>query len=167
MDCVDENQHVGVWKNSIFAKVTRISMDDDDDEDFDDQHEYAKHNQTVPGHDDRDRRSLNREPIVKPLPVPVPELDKVLDIFDDPAPPQGINTAPETLSGSMNLLDHPSLTEVTSNGNLGNGEGSLLNLDSTAYSKNDSASDFFGDDSNGCTRAGSANNSHCCAGSAQ
>lgn len=142
MDCVDENQNVGVWKNSIFAKVTRISMDDanDDEEDYDDEHEYEKYNQTVPGHADQHRRSLNQEPIVKP---PAPEVDKVLDIFDDPTPTptQGINTLPETIHGSMNLLDHPSLTAVTSNGN---GEGSLLNLDSTTYSKNDSASDFLG-----------------------
>lgn len=114
---------------------------DGDEDDFDDEHEYEKHNQTVPGHADRDRRSLNQEPIVRP--PPAPEVDKVLDIFDDPTPTptQGINTASETMPGSMNLLDHPSLTQVTSNGN---GEGSLLNLDSTTYSKNDSASDFLG-----------------------
>eukprot|EP01083_Nonionella_stella_P056081 147874_1 len=35
MDCVDDDQHVGVWRNTIFAKVTRINMDDyDDDADF-------------------------------------------------------------------------------------------------------------------------------------
>jgi len=35
MDCVDNDQHVGVWRNTIFAKVTRINMDDyDDDADF-------------------------------------------------------------------------------------------------------------------------------------
>lgn len=32
MDCVDPEQHVGVWRNSIFAKVTRISMEDDEEE---------------------------------------------------------------------------------------------------------------------------------------
>jgi hypothetical protein len=30
MDCTDDSQHVGVWRNTIFAKVTRINMDDDD-----------------------------------------------------------------------------------------------------------------------------------------
>jgi len=38
MDCVDDDQHVGVWRNTIFAKVTRINMNDDyddyDDDDF-------------------------------------------------------------------------------------------------------------------------------------
>lgn len=31
MDCVDDNQHVGVWRNTIVAKVTRINMNDDAD----------------------------------------------------------------------------------------------------------------------------------------
>lgn len=29
MDCVNDDQHVGVWRNSIVAKVTRINMEDD------------------------------------------------------------------------------------------------------------------------------------------
>lgn len=32
MDCVDPDQHVGVWRNSIFAKVTRINMEDEEEE---------------------------------------------------------------------------------------------------------------------------------------
>jgi len=28
MDCYDDNSHVGVWKNTVFAKVTRIHGDD-------------------------------------------------------------------------------------------------------------------------------------------
>lgn len=31
MDCVNDNQHVGVWRNTIVAKVTRINMEDDAD----------------------------------------------------------------------------------------------------------------------------------------
>lgn len=40
MDCVDDDQHIGVWRNTIVAKVTRINMDDDDDDDDDD---FPKH----------------------------------------------------------------------------------------------------------------------------
>lgn len=159
MDYVDENQRVGVWKNSIFAKVTRISMDDDDDDDFDDEesdggHQYASHKaangHAGPGHD-QIRRPVNHEPtvtrqVINP-PVPVPESDTLLDVFDKPTPHHQTSPvsrqqpAPVAMTDPMNLLDHPSLNEVHSNANA---EGSLLNLDTTTYNKVDSASDFLG-----------------------
>lgn len=156
MDCSEDNQRVGVWKNSIFAKVTRINMDEDDDfdeEESDSGYQYATHHSTNgharPGHD-QIRKQATHEPTIaqmpveEPVPAPVPEAD-ILDVFDKPTPHHQTATQHpvSAASDSINLLDpHPSsLTDVHNNAN---GEGSLLNLDTTTYEKVDSASDFLG-----------------------
>jgi len=160
MDCVEENQHVGVWKNSIFAKVTRISMDDDEDDDSDfdeDRRQYASHNATN-GHAAAGHTQVRR-PVTQPQPPAAPQRpppsvveDKLLDVFDDPTPTHRTTAAPPAASNSMNLLDHPELTEPASRGHVhghghghsGHSEGSLLNMDHDTYEKSDSASDFLG-----------------------
>eukprot|EP00555_Chaetoceros_dichaeta_P010771 CAMPEP_0198264120 /NCGR_PEP_ID=MMETSP1447-20131203/14896_1 /TAXON_ID=420782 /ORGANISM="Chaetoceros dichaeta, Strain CCMP1751" /LENGTH=296 /DNA_ID=CAMNT_0043952969 /DNA_START=103 /DNA_END=993 /DNA_ORIENTATION=+ len=164
MDCVQDDQHVAVWKNSIFAKVTRISMDDDDDDDednFDNGHQptYAPHNVTN-GHAAPRQVPVRRpvaqqrqQPAVTQMAPPSVAEDKLLDVFDDPTPTRRTTAAPPAVTNSMNLLDHPSLTEPTNHGHghghvqghgHGNSEGSLLNMDHDTYQKTDSASDFLG-----------------------
>jgi len=161
MDCVQDDQHVGVWKNSIFAKVTRISMDDDDDN-FDNGHQtstYAPHNVTnghaAPGNAQIRRPVAQRrqQPAVTQKAPPSVAEDKLLDVFDDPTPTRRTTAAPPAVTDSMNLLDHPALTEPANHGHghghlnapgHGSSEGSLLNMDHDTYQKTDSASDFLG-----------------------
>jgi len=134
MDCVDDNQHVGVWRNGIFAKVTRINMDDDDDdEDFAEYDNSNNHAHYMP------QTSVTSpsqpSPKHKAAVVTQPVESDILGVFDDSVPAQQDPTPP---SSSGNLLDHPSLA-----GNSQNND--LLNMgNSPQYSKSDGASVFLG-----------------------
>lgn len=95
MDCVDPDQHVGVWRNSIFAKVTRISMmdeGDDDDEDF------VRH---------RQRPAVQQQPIQS---APQPQQRSVSNPRSNPSPPPAANTTGPSGADSnlLGVFDGPS-----------------------------------------------------------
>ena len=106
MDCVDDSEPVPVWQNSIIAKVTRISLEDDDDVDYAGGEEFTRVESNV------SIASGNR-----PL-TANPSADNSLlgDSFDEPLAP-----APSANSSSNSLLDDHLPAH-----NLG---GSLLDMD--------------------------------------
>jgi hypothetical protein len=161
MDCVDNDQRVGVWKNSIFAKVTRISMEEED-EDSDDEFEAHRRQAAATNHTQHHHKSpaRNAAPAPQPQqqqqhhhhhpanpPTSVASESNLLGVFDEPTP------TPRSAPSSGNLLDVPVPSAVS-------GEGSLLDMDTGASSypaatggggggvgvgSNDhGASDFFG-----------------------
>uniref|UniRef100_A0A7S1Z6D0 DIX domain-containing protein n=1 Tax=Trieres chinensis TaxID=1514140 RepID=A0A7S1Z6D0_TRICV len=107
LDCVEDDQPVGVWRNSIIAKVTRISFsDDEDDEDF------GRHRSMNGGHVEPAYQAPATQAPVRPQASPAPPAppqpatEPTLDIFDHPTP----NSAPPSHPGSThsstgNLLD--------------------------------------------------------------
>jgi len=140
MDCIDDDQRVGVWRNGIFAKVTRLSMHDEEDDAY-----CEEYNCSTDKVDSISRSSTRSapQPATTPTVTPsqertiVPESDTLLGVFDNPTPSQ--QALPHSSTSSENLLDHPSLTQFSQNG-----EESLLDMNSPTYNKNDNASVFLG-----------------------
>lgn len=140
MDCVDDDQHVGVWKNAIFAKVTRIGMNDDDEDeaDFVPQHNsngYAP-TQSSPSRQSTPSTRSTTAPTSTRTHPPQPtatasENPEPLLGFDDPSPA----SMPSSVSTSENnLLD----VGAESVGGAQGPEGSLLDM--TAPSSYNSSS---------------------------
>lgn len=139
MDCVDDNQYVGVWRNSIIAKVTRISMDEDDD-DFDRMNgaplmnghvnvqSAAPPKQAVSSH----HSSAAPSPNTSQHGVVHAE-EKLLDVFDD-TPSVSTNPTPPTSTHTStgNLLDvDPTPAPPAPAASTG-----LLDLDTPVYNSN-------------------------------
>lgn len=95
MDCTDDNETVGVWRNTIVAKVTRIGIEDDDDDD-DEEFEHHHHHATV---------SAPAPPAPPQAPAPQPGPD--MDIFGDTAP-----SAPSSTPSSMPGSTHSSTGDL-------------------------------------------------------
>lgn len=121
MDCVDDDQYVGVWQNSIIAKVTRISVEDDDDDDSD-----------FPVSTPNDRVTHSAPPSVHHSAAPSPSQslhgagsssDQLLGVFDEPSPP------PSTHTSTGNLLDVPTAPPTAPPVS---GEASLLDMSAPA-----------------------------------
>jgi len=138
MDCVGDTQHVGVWRNTIFAKVTRINMDDDDD-DF---HvpaaaapvpapvqRRAQHAVAPP------QRATQQPPQQRPSHARAP-VDNLLGVFDEHP-----SSAP---SSEGHLLDVPAAAPP-------GGEGSLLDMHGSTYNSGSSANNSNHDDFLGMT----------------
>lgn len=103
LDCVDDAEPVPVWQNSIIAKVTRISLEEDDDVDYTEEGVFTRSESNVSGN-----RPLTANPSAD---------DSLLgDAFDEPLAP-----APSANSSSNSLLDDHLPAH-----NLG---GSLLDMD--------------------------------------
>lgn len=142
MDCSDDDQHVGVWRNTIFAKVTRINMDDAEDVDF---HRPAPAPATrapaappaAAPRTARQQPSGRAAPHAAPAPANVVD-DNLLGVFDEApaAAPQPVAAANEG-----NLLGG------------GGGEGSLLDMNGPAYHSGSSANTSNHDDFLGMTAA--------------
>lgn len=154
MDCVNDDQHVGVWRNTIVAKVTRINMEEDDDDFGAHRKQYQQPQQqqhrvpTAPTSNQRSTSQSSRtqsqsmhrhnsagaEPPAAPTPV-VAASDNLLGLDDATRPAHTTPSSAPTSNGS--LLDV---------GN--NGEGSLLDMNGpTSYSnnvQNTSHDDFLG-----------------------
>ena len=105
MDCVDDSQPVPVWQGSIIAKVTRISLDEDEyDEDFD----GAGHSRT-----ESNVSSSSVHSSTQPKPVngvtattqSIHSSDSLLGAFDDPEPAPAASAASSVHSSAENLLD--------------------------------------------------------------
>mmetsp|Transcript_18607 Transcript_18607/g.26200 ORF Transcript_18607/g.26200 Transcript_18607/m.26200 type:complete len:320 (-) Transcript_18607:109-1068(-) len=96
MDCVDDNQNVGVWRNAIFAKVSRIGIDDDES--------YVQTANNIPASAATRPRSANNAPQrasappqsavpTRSNPPPPPNTsNSLLGAFDE-APPQATAAA--------------------------------------------------------------------------
>jgi len=140
MDCIDDNQYVGVWRNSIVAKVTRIGVEeDDDDSDFEVQDFPTTATTTTTSKNMMNGNASS----VTPTPVshhssaaPSPNSsqhgaaeEKLLDVFDDPS----VSTTPPTSAHTStgNLLDVDPTPAPKPAG--GGREGSLLDMDTHVY----------------------------------
>jgi hypothetical protein len=143
MDCVGDSQHVGVWRNTIFAKVTRINMDDDDE---DDEFHAPAAAAPVSAHAQRraqqgaapPQRTTQQPPQQqqRPAQVRVPA-DNLLGVFDE---------HPSSSSSSEgNLLDVPAAAQLQ------RGEGSLLDMNGPTYNSGSSANNSSHDDFMGMT----------------
>ncbi len=141
MDCVDDDQHVGVWRNTIFAKVTRINMDEEDDD------EFAR---PAPNHGSNGVHHAT--PASAPAPREVPRATQKPTRAPVP-PPQ---PAPPASSGDANLLggfDAHHVAPAASEGDLlgvapvPSSGGGLLDMDGPAThhapSSHSSAHDDF------------------------
>lgn len=134
MDCTHDDQHVGVWRNTIFAKVTRISMEDDDDEDIGGGAEDFYHATPAPVPSTRTaaapqqrQRTQQQPPARAAAPDPVvAESDNLLGVFDEQ--PAAAPAAPPSNEG--NLLDVPTGPPPSHQ----SGEASLLDMNGPAYS---------------------------------
>lgn len=146
MDCVDDSQHVGVWRNTIVAKVTRISMEEeDDDEDFARyNHNDISVHHAVPAAATQHHHRTQPQPVTAPSPpatAPAPAVsttsDNLLGFDDHNHKPY--NSAPPSGGSLLDVDHHPNNA----------GEGSLLDMNGpTSYNTNvqhsSSHDDFLG-----------------------
>lgn len=157
MDCIDDDQHVGVWKNSIFAKVTRIDMneyDNDDDAEFISHHNTNGYTPTTSSSVQQSAQpSRSNATPARSHPISTTQKDQQPVTSQNPEPLLGFDDpSPASLPSSVSTSEN-NLLDVgieSSGGNPTQGpEGSLLDM--TAPSSNHSigssghtASDFLG-----------------------
>jgi hypothetical protein len=150
MDCVNDDQHVGVWRNTIVAKVTRISMGNDD-------FEYGHTTAAQPAAVAPQRTSVkqNTAPQRRPQPAPTSAPQRVTQT--PPVAPSDNLLGLEDNNNSNHSRPPPA---PASNGSLldmdnhhaapSSGEGSLLDMHAApaSYNSNVQASnshdDFLG-----------------------
>lgn len=155
MDCVNDDQHVGVWRNTIVAKVTRINMDDYD-EDF--------HHHTTNGNGNGNSNAATHTTTATATPqrrAPQRHPSQPRATAQPPAPSTApIRPAPPTVHLSDNLLGlddnvhhHPAPTTTTRHNTHpapaatapSSGEGSLLDMNlSGPVQASSSHDDFLG-----------------------
>lgn len=118
MDCVDDHRPVPVWKNSIIAKVSRISMDEEDLEDDDE--DVAVPTPTTQTNSTRHSNPIPPRAAAPPVSSAPPPTENLLNVFDAPTP------APvPVVNNSTNLFDmdhHPPTSSHHSS------TGSLLDM---------------------------------------
>jgi len=121
MDCVDDNQHVGVWRNTIVAKVTRINMDDEGEAEFMNATPSPMHaNEHTPA-----PASVRQQAPVSSRPAPSQRASQppaqaegdILGVFEEPTPALGT-------TGSLLDQTQPTMTHS---------EGSLLDMTGGSY----------------------------------
>lgn len=125
MDCVDDSEPVPVWQNSIVAKVTRIGMDDDDDE-FDEDFAGAGYSRGQSNVSSASAHSAQSKPVAQTRTAPsVHSSDSLLGAFDDPPAPAApaVPPASSVHSSTGNLLDVDHHAPAPASG------GSLLDMD--------------------------------------
>mmetsp|Transcript_5698 Transcript_5698/g.12932 ORF Transcript_5698/g.12932 Transcript_5698/m.12932 type:complete len:321 (-) Transcript_5698:136-1098(-) len=127
MDCVDDSQPVPVWQNSIIAKVTRISLDDDDefDEDFASAG-VSRAESNVSAVSAASMHSAQPKPITESASThSMHSSDSLLGAFDDPPAPAApaASAASSVHSSTANLLDVDNHPPAPASG------GSLLDMD--------------------------------------
>jgi len=127
MDCINDDQHVGVWKNTVVAKVTRISMDDDyNDPDFqrrapravNGQNSNANNNPMPSRTNNNDRSATQHMQKHQPTPTPVPTVANqqqasanLLGLDDKPmTSSNNINSAPASGGSLLDVDNHPATT---------------------------------------------------------
>jgi len=125
MDCVDDSEPVPLWQNSIIAKVSRISLgDDEDDEDFAGEgFTRAESNLSIASGNSAPPKTVT-EPY-STVAVNSSADDSLLGAFDEPlAPaPTAASVASSTHSSANNLLDVDNHPPAQTSG------GGLLDMD--------------------------------------
>lgn len=145
MDCVDDNHHVSVWRGGIFAKVTRISLDQDA---FVDERSSISSNEGSSGYKNVEMPSQSVHSSVSTATpgfsqhgtsTPV-VTETLLDVFDAPSVSSSsvpsvpsANTDPLSLFGGIPTVS----AAVPANGAT---EGSLLDMDAPLYPSSSSSS---------------------------
>lgn len=133
MDCVDDNQHVGVWRGTVFAKVTRINMDDDDD-DYEFQARSAPVSAPAPAQRQQQTAPAPRQAAPQPA-----ASDNLLGVFDE---------QPSSAHSSHHEGDLLGTSSAPPSGGMPHGEGSLLDMNGPAYGAgttgNPNHDDFLG-----------------------
>lgn len=124
MDCVDDNQPVPVWQNSIIAKVTRTGFDDDFDQDFANAG-TSRAEANVPAVPAASAQSSQPRAVAETASMhhSVHSSDSLLGAFDDPPAPAApaASVASSAHSNTENLLDvdnHPAASAPASGGSL-------------------------------------------------
>ena len=87
MDCVDNDQHVGVGRNDIVAKVTNINMDDEGESPgYANSHGHAPSPPPVRRQTPAAaaRRSAPSQPIPQPSPAAAAAEGDILGVFEEP-----------------------------------------------------------------------------------
>ena len=131
MDCVDDNQHVSVWRGGIFAKVTRISLDNDtfvDDRSSISSNDVSSVYKNAEMPSQSVHSSVSTTPPVSRYGASAPVVtETLLDVFD--APSTSSNTATTGPSIAIDLFGGapPAAT------NNGGAEGSLLDMEAPVY----------------------------------
>jgi hypothetical protein len=134
MDCVDDNQHVAVWRGGIFAKVTRISMDADASE----ERSFSGSNETTNGYKNVEipaasvHSSISTTPVVSQHGAPAQVATEILlDVFDTPSVSSStVSSNPSSVADPLSLFGGAPSAPV--NGAVA--EGSLLDMDAPVYS---------------------------------
>ena len=163
MDCPHDDQHVGVWRNTIFAKVTRINMEErEDGAGASPVHVHAPAHapartataQTATRQASARARAPApaptpaRAPATTPAPAPVAESGNLLGVFDEqPQRQTHARPAPSAYSSEGNLLGAPAPHQTQHR------EASLLDMNGPAYSSGGSNNNSNHDDFLGMTSA--------------
>ena len=123
MDCVDESEPVPTWQSSIVAKVTRVTIEEDE-ESYDGEYARVESNVSTGGYTSSRSSIQSSKPQSKTNHTSQHSSDSLLGGFDDP--PHAAPPAPAAPSGG-NLLDsHPPAPPASG--------GSLLDMDHIAPS---------------------------------
>jgi hypothetical protein len=147
MDCVDPDQHVGVWRNSIFAKVTRINMTDEGDDDDEDfvrptqrpavQQQQNHQNQTAPQPQQMPVSYSRENPVPNATAAASGADSNLLGVFDGPSTHSSRSVDGDLLGGGVGASHHSSYAS----------EASLLDMNGPATQTDANTSihsDFFG-----------------------
>jgi hypothetical protein len=148
MDCSDDDQHVGVWRNTIFAKVTRINMDDAEAFYHATPTPAATRTTAAPTAPRTTQQIPSRAaaPAPRQAPAPVAESGNLLGGFDEQPTPQQPTYPTRAPSNEGNLLDVPTAPQP-------HREASLLDMHGPTYSAASSENNSTHDDFLGMTSA--------------
>ena len=127
MDCVDDSEPVPAWQNSVVAKVTRVTVADDE-ESYNGEFDRVESNVSTGGYSSSRSSIPSSKPEASTNYPSQHSSDSLLGGFDDPPAPAPTNTAPAAHASSGNLLDdhHPPAPPTSG--------GSLLDMDHIASS---------------------------------
>jgi len=160
MDCIDDNQHVSVWRGGIFAKVTRISLDPSSLDAYstggEENPARFTHGVDMPSHSSSSSTTSSSSSVANiGLNQPSPSLssgipvatETLLDVFDTGS--SSSSTTSSSVPPSMTTTNNDPLslfggpmtaTPVDLINNIGGGgvssEGSLLDMDAPVYASN-------------------------------
>ena len=127
MDCVDNAKPVPYWRNTIIAKVTRISMDyvgDEEDELPHQMHSNGVHHHTTTTPTVSTPTATPHVQTHTHTPTTATDTENLLNVFDNPTPvPAPVPVAASTPPSNLFDMDHPNTTQTSSS------TGSLLDMD--------------------------------------
>ena len=129
MDCVDDNQPVQVWQNSIVAKVTRLGLDE---EGYVERLAPAAPVSRVRTDSNVSAASVHssNQPVAPDNIIHTQSThdDSLLGSFDDPPAPAAARSAPSSSGNLLDVDNHPPAAPASGN--------SLLDMDVGGYGRN-------------------------------